>query len=135
MENFERKIERTHIDDIRSVQRLVIANSFENLRFGSALDSVILTNGVMVRADALEGKSKPGLNKKAEMHADVECAEPVPPLDAVTPLIRQLILGKRDFFTVKTSDKNDWITVRFARDPLSAKRQIKDSRDSLNKVL
>jgi hypothetical protein len=94
MENFERNIERTHIDDIRSIQRLVIANSFENLRFGSALDSVILTNGVMVRADALERKSKPGLNKNAENQADVECAEPVPPLDAVTPFIRQLLLGK-----------------------------------------
>ena len=136
MEKYREQSESISFKDVKAIQRLVIANSFENLNDDNISGSVVLSDGAMVRANICDKKLGIGFRARGKGIADVESANPLPQLDEVYPFVQQLLKRERRSFTVRTSSKDEWIVVRFQlEDPVSEVRRFTDGisevRDSI----
>jgi hypothetical protein len=127
MERFKEESESISFEDVRAVQRLVIASSFENLKNGRTPDSVTLSDGAVVRANVYDKKLRNDFRVRSKDVVNVESANPLPQLDEVYPFIQELLKRDRKSFTVRTSLKNEWMAVRFQlEESTSEVRQFAD---------
>jgi len=136
MEKYREQSESIVFKDVKAVQRLVLANSFENLKGGDTSDSITLSDGAIVRANVYDKKLRTDFRVRPKDPVNVESTNPVPQLDEVQPFIHELLNRERESFTVRTGLKEEWVAVRFMlEEPASRTRQLTDGvsevRDSI----